>query len=53
MVFCFKVLHALPGTIFEAEKASEGSREITSAKTNPFENVPLIRISRVYAPLKL
>jgi hypothetical protein len=47
MVFCLKVLHVLPGTIFEAEKANEGSKEITRAKTNPLEKVPLIRISRV------
>lgn len=39
--------HEVPGTIFWAEMATEGTSVKTKASTNPFVKVPLIRISKV------
>ena len=39
--------HAVPETIFWAEMATEGTSVKTTASTNPFVKVPLIRISKV------
>jgi hypothetical protein len=42
-----KVLHEPPGTIFVAEKADNGKREIAIVRASPLKRFPLKRIPKV------